>query len=128
MTTNTQPTDFDFLASLGTMRRHELEAVDALYPDAIEKAVEHASAQFDGIPTDAESAKQLGAIVIAELFSKLGTKDADVAYRVNAAKDEATAWVAKTKSGSPAPAHATKHEADPFPAPGRLPSFGPGRG
>jgi hypothetical protein len=135
MTTTKALVDRDFVKSLETMRPHEIEAVDALYPGVFDKAVEDASARFEGRAVESGQAdavrRHLGALVVSELWKRLGTKDADIEYRVTSAKSEAEEWLKQSqtidaaRASTPAGPTAFGQVSDPFPAPPRVPTMSP---
>ncbi len=117
--------DIEFVKANSALAAHEIEGLDALYPDLFDTVSESVSSRFAGRavqPGQAEVArKHIAALVARELFSKLGTQAPDKAFAIDEAAKSAEEWLAMApsisearKSAAPPPT-ALADAADPFP-------------
>lgn len=74
--------------SLTEMHGHQLEALDALYPDLFDKTVAEVSAQFQE-GNSATAKKHIAALVAERLYAKLGTRSPDTQFHIGVAAGEA---------------------------------------
>lgn len=120
--------DREFVKANGPLRAHEVDALDALYPELFDATVEAVSARFAGRAVPEGKTEQVrghvSALVASDLFAKLGTQDALVDLAVDAGKGAAEKWLAgstsvtaaRASASAPPPPSALADAHDPCPA------------
>ncbi len=92
-------------ADTGSMYAHDIDAVEALYPEAFDASATAVSARFAGVSVAPgsrdEARRHLAALVIADLWDKRGrATDPNIDARVQDAKARALEWFASSKTVS----------------------------